>query len=309
MNKILIFICLLLYVFPLYSKTIEEFAEENKLTLISKSKGKIDRSDNEQIIALFKINNKNDYRIIYFNVKNNDIVFQKEIEQFHHYFNTSAFDDNIKTNSLIIIYDLDGDSYDELILDYGAEKIYPLVLKYTNESFVQILHLSEYPTSNVILPGAPDIFETWKLVSYKQNEIILKRFQSDLSQYVTFRWDSLGKQFSEENNFNFFENTGFATSNERDFKNIQKEIDNQYLEKLSSKQLRILRNAIYAKYGRKFSSWDLVDNFIQCKWYSVNPYFSEDLLSETDRLNIKKIQIIEQKKGIYKPIEWELKFF
>lgn len=313
MKKVIIFICFFICMFfiPMHSKTIEEFAGENKLRLISCNMGNIEQSDDEQMIAIFKIIDFNDYKAIYFRLKKSEIIFKKEIEQFHHCFATSAFDKEIgnKNNSLVILKDLDGDSFDEIILDYGLEDIFPLVLKYTNQSFVQILNLSGYPNSNVVLPGAPNIYEVWKLISYGQGEIILKRCQSDLAQYVTFTWNSSQTKFLEKRGYNYFENTGFATSNERDFEKIQKELDNNYLEKLSSKQLRILRNAIYAKYGRKFSSWDLVDNFAQCKWYVINPNFSEDVFSEIDILNIRKIKSIEQRKGIYKPITWDLEFF
>lgn len=307
--KKLVFLIVLCFIFNLiFSETIEEFNDRNNFTLVSYNKCKIEQVDNEQIISIFKIKNSNEYRAIYFKLDNNKIVFYKVIEMFHHYFTTSAFDKKIDNGKLVILEDLDGDSLDEIILDYGAEKIFPLVLKYSNNNFEEILTISEYPKSNVLLPGAPDVFETWNLISYKTGELHLRRLQSDLVQYVTFIWDAKQKQFIEKNDFSYFENTGFITSDNKDFYNIQKELDNSYLEQLSSKQLRLLRNAIYAKYGRKFSNWDLVDNFLQCKWYSVNPRFSEALLSETDMQNINKIKNVEQKKGIYKPINWELKF-
>lgn len=63
---------------------------------------------------------------------------------------------------------------------------------------------------------------------------------------------------------------------------------------LSSNQLRLLRNSIYARHGREFVSEDLQRYFSQFDWY--NPYRSEvsvNDLSEIERSNITLIKANE----------------
>ena len=315
----LMFICsFIVPVYAINSKNTEAllvFANNKNVDYIDCLEGVFSDQLNTQVIGFFK-KELNDYKVFYFLLDDNLIVDCVEISQFHHYFDTTAFDlqqlkkNNCNTNnSLGIVYDLTGDGYDELILDYGLEKIFPLVLKYMNHSFHQILKIDGFPISNVVLPGAPDVFETWRLIYFEKRCIVLKRLQSDLVQYVSFLWDSNYNYFVVPNSYDYFENTGFNSSNINDFKCLKTKLSSEYLETLSSKQLRLLRNAIYAKYGRNFSSWDLVDNFLQCKWYTANKEFSDSALNQLDKKNIQLIQIFEQKKGIYKPISWNLDFF
>lgn len=63
---------------------------------------------------------------------------------------------------------------------------------------------------------------------------------------------------------------------------------------LSKAQLRILRNTIYARHGRKFKSPDLQRYFSQFSWYypTVNEVY-EHQLSSTEKHNIRLIQAYE----------------
>lgn len=67
--------------------------------------------------------------------------------------------------------------------------------------------------------------------------------------------------------------------------------DLQYLNKA---QLRILRNTIYARHGRKFASADLRNYFSRFSWY--NPIYDEispNALSQIEKHNIQLIQKYE----------------
>lgn len=57
--------------------------------------------------------------------------------------------------------------------------------------------------------------------------------------------------------------------------------------------LRILRNAIFAKYGYKFNSIDLQDHFSKFSWYSGVTANIDDKLTIVDLNNIELIQKIE----------------
>lgn len=58
---------------------------------------------------------------------------------------------------------------------------------------------------------------------------------------------------------------------------------------LSSNQLRILRNAIYANRGYKFKSSDLDEFFSNQYWYEIDENFSETVFNDIERNNIRTI--------------------
>ncbi len=68
------------------------------------------------------------------------------------------------------------------------------------------------------------------------------------------------------------------------------------ISNLDKKALRILRNEIYARKGRKFESKDLADLFSKQPWYTPIDNYSDHLLSKIDRDNIDAIFEIERKK-------------
>ena len=65
------------------------------------------------------------------------------------------------------------------------------------------------------------------------------------------------------------------------------------LVNLSRDGLRVLRNAIYAKYGYRFISDDLSEYFSQFPWYKAEYSNVDDKLSEIDKENILLIQLVE----------------
>jgi hypothetical protein len=62
---------------------------------------------------------------------------------------------------------------------------------------------------------------------------------------------------------------------------------------LSKKDLRLLRNAIYARHGLIFKSGDLQDWFSRFSWYKPQYANVDDKLTWNDKVNISKIQTYE----------------
>jgi len=67
------------------------------------------------------------------------------------------------------------------------------------------------------------------------------------------------------------------------------------LQGRSKAEFRVMRNEVYARHGRVFQSPDLHDYFTQKPWYSQNPDYSDSLLSDVDKENIRIIQEAENK--------------
>lgn len=69
------------------------------------------------------------------------------------------------------------------------------------------------------------------------------------------------------------------------------------LRQLSLRDLRILRNTIYARHGRKFKSKILQDHFAGMSWYKLDPNYSDATLTKTDQRNIALIKTVENEFG------------
>jgi len=54
--------------------------------------------------------------------------------------------------------------------------------------------------------------------------------------------------------------------------------------------LRLLRNEIFARYGRVFTDSSLQSYFAQKSWYKINPEYNDSVLSATDKRLISDIQ-------------------
>jgi hypothetical protein len=67
------------------------------------------------------------------------------------------------------------------------------------------------------------------------------------------------------------------------------------LQGRSKGELRVMRNEVFARHGRVFQSPDLHDYFTRKSWYSQNTVYSDDLLSDVDKENVRIIQEFENK--------------
>jgi hypothetical protein len=69
------------------------------------------------------------------------------------------------------------------------------------------------------------------------------------------------------------------------------------LEGMSRRDLRLLRNMVYARRGRPFRSEILRDYFGKLDWYKADPAYTDARLKPVDRRNIKLIQSAEIAAG------------
>ncbi|MSP63971.1 MAG: YARHG domain-containing protein [Myxococcales bacterium] len=69
------------------------------------------------------------------------------------------------------------------------------------------------------------------------------------------------------------------------------------LRQLSMRDLRILRNTIYARRGRRFKSKILQEHFQGMGWYRLDPAYTDKLLTATDQRNIALLKSVENEFG------------
>ena len=77
----------------------------------------------------------------------------------------------------------------------------------------------------------------------------------------------------------------------------KKIIDPDALSDLSRRDLRILRNLIYARRGRPFKSPILREYFERMTWYRADPAYTDARLTKNDKRNIKIVQDVENEVG------------
>ena len=69
------------------------------------------------------------------------------------------------------------------------------------------------------------------------------------------------------------------------------------LADLSRRDLRLVRNTIFARHGRAFKSEMLQQYFAQKVWYTVEPGYTDATLTDVDRANIATIVKVEESLG------------
>jgi len=62
------------------------------------------------------------------------------------------------------------------------------------------------------------------------------------------------------------------------------------LQGRSKAELRVMRNEVFAHHGRVFQALDLHDYFTKKPWYTQNPNYSDSLLTDVDKENVRIIQ-------------------
>lgn len=78
---------------------------------------------------------------------------------------------------------------------------------------------------------------------------------------------------------------------------LDKQLTVDQLKDLSRRDLRVLRNMVYARRGRRFKSQLLQQYFDRMEWYQIDDGYSDNKLSKTDQRNIKLIRSVEDQIG------------
>jgi hypothetical protein len=78
---------------------------------------------------------------------------------------------------------------------------------------------------------------------------------------------------------------------------LDKQLSVDQLKDLSRRDLRLLRNTIYARRGRPFRSDLLRAYFEATEWYKADPGYTEARLNAVDNRNIKVIRSVEDQLG------------
>lgn len=122
-----------------------------------------------------------------------------------------------------------------------------------------------------------------------------------IDQYAFFYWSPkeqkyiLDETVTQEQIKNALCPEDYFAYNGLEFSKLDSKLTDADLKDLDKAQLRLMRNAVYARHGRTFKSVDLQSLWECYTWYKKNPNYNDDLLTDIDKYNIELIQKYEAK--------------
>jgi len=126
-------------------------------------------------------------------------------------------------------------------------------------------------------------------------------FDGKKDHYSFFYWSPTEQRYilyetvTQEQLKNAYCPEEYFAYNGLDFSKLDKRLNQSDIKDLTPAQLRLMRNAIYARHGRTFKSVDLQSLWECYTWYKKNPNYNDSMLTDIDKYNIELIQKYEQK--------------
>lgn len=120
------------------------------------------------------------------------------------------------------------------------------------------------------------------------------------SHYFFFYWDKNEQRYilDETVTDNQLKNAwcpkDYFAYNGLKFSKLDSKLIDADLKDLDKAQLRLMRNAVYARHGRTFKSVDLQSLWECYTWYKKNPNYNDSMLTDIDKYNIELIQKFEK---------------
>ena len=318
-KKILLFIYSIIFLFSLNSYDFRNYIE----TSIEFKNHVIENENNLTYLCSGKLSNElyfvnyNDSRL---SKQGNDflvITFYtdgKKIESFYSY----QYDGNInkyliETKATSFFADF---NYDEVleVLSYNSEE----------EIYCGIYNLFDYQdfSSDLIKPSHTsqvnwtkdriskivrdfDYYVQFCIVRQKRGILLKKYYYSDDDKYQFkynfYYWSQseqryiLDETVTQEQLKNAYCPEDYFAYNGLKFSKLDSKLIDADIKDLDKAQLRLMRNAVYARHGRTFKSVDLQSLWECYTWYKKNPNYSDSLLTDIDKYNIELIQKYEAK--------------
>ena len=238
----------------------------------------------------------------------------KKIESFYSY----QYDGNInkyliETKATSFFADF---NYDEVleVLSYNSEE----------EIYCGIYNLFDYQdfSSDLIKPSHTsqvnwtkdriskivrdfDYYVQFCIVRQKRGILLKKYYYSDDDKYQFkynfYYWSQseqryiLDESVTQEQLQNAYCPEDYFAYNGLQFSKLDSKLIDADIKDLDKAQLRLMRNAVYARHGRTFKSLDLQSLWECYTWYKKNPNYSDSLLTDIDKYNIELIQKYEAK--------------
>jgi hypothetical protein len=224
-----------------------------------------------------------------------DSVLEQQIEQFH-----------IKPRTYFI-HDFNGDGYDDILFfqTTGIGIIYKITTVDTVNNKLNDLLTIEKPYYEPFCPFEFIIYKGKHGIKVDDSYEIKEKYdeygveQPVNPKWSFYYWDPPADRYTKDKNLTVAEleqihgSPDFFADAVLDYSKLDCLLFASDLQNLTEAQLRIYRNAVYARHGRSFKSEDLQSLFDEYDWYKKNPDYTDELLTDIDKKNIKLIQQME----------------
>lgn len=153
--------------------------------------------------------------------------------------------------------------------------------------------------------GSPRRYEAAELAGKSLRELSLLRNELFARHGWAFnRRPYLRQYFTRQSWYRV--NPGFTSDLLTDVDRANLELIERAENAVDPATLRILRNTVFARHGRKFESPDLADYFAKQPWYKPDAAYSDSRLTEDDKFEIELIQEFEKRAATVPSLrEWK----
>ena len=289
------FVCLCVLLFPQSKKDefyLKNVPSEYIGTYIPVQYDNILKKTRSHYAALFS--NDGDYHDVLYVQKYicySDLRFHDGYAITAEEFNTYSF---ITKKSGTYIIDGNGNSYKKIGDNHNSTDVRRYILSLIFEDAIQLKNVEFTESESIIINGVefdpvlnPVFFETDNTALWLRSEhrewVALKREGIGAVLYKAIKGDYVSISDTVEFDFPMFYWKDAA------YPHI-------YVWNLTKKDLRYMRNLIFAKHGYTFKSADLKVVFNNFKWYKENPSFTETLFSEDEKNLLDTITRAESQK-------------
>lgn len=176
-----------------------------------------------------------------------------------------------------VITDFNGNGLLEFIYFESAGSVYQFfICEFKNGNFEYICQTNNSKTNT---PGLDNFY--LEHFDFEEKSMYLRNFTDN--EIIKLKWNPETQ---------FYDKEILSEMHTQ----LESKLTDSDLTNLSKGVLRLMRNAIYARHGRIFNSYDLQYYFDNSPWYKPNPNYSDDLLTDIDKYNIALIQKYEAKQ-------------
>lgn len=210
-------------------------------------------------------------------------------------------DFNYDEETDIMLYSLSSHYYVFNIYDYKNESNLLLSVLFNNNDFFDDNYYTVLEQSSFcIVNGRRGIKQTsvdYSMLRGSEFHVGLKQTGNE----IFFAWSPkeqkyiLDESVTQEQIKNAWCPEDYFAYNGLKFSKLDSKLTAEDLRDLDKAQLRLMRNAVYARHGRTFKSVDLQSLWECYTWYKKNPNYNDSLLTDIDKYNIELIQKYEAK--------------
>jgi hypothetical protein len=244
----------------------------------------------DELIYVFFVNNN---ELILFNIRNERVINRKSFKKIIGAY--EFIDISIGYNNNIYMLVFNKSEFNWGVLSLNIDQLDESKYFTLSSAMHRIIGIDIY--ENIFLQdqyGDLEIinikFDIEKKINFckDDNNNILNCFEIDVGEkgyYTYYSYDIYAEII--------FFMTRFDNETLKFYKLKMEKLFHKLFKNIDKSKLRIIRNTVFAKYGKIFKSYDLQQYFNKEKWYKKNPKYNDKMLTDNDRKIINSLLKLE----------------